>query len=378
MYIVPADGADYRFLGGSARDRNTRIAARVGARIIGASDIQAQETTAAVFVPVESALTPALFDDPIFVDAVSGTSARRLESDGGGYVVVGPAGVIRSLALDPAGTARLPRHRVSGTTILTIATPRDRWRSMRLALRATTKATDGWVSRNLNRPLSRACSAVAISLGMSATAASIATLLLGLLTAAIAAQPGQIPLVATGVLFHLASVLDGVDGEIARATLTESDAGALIDTAVDQTTYLSCLAGVTVGWVREGDPVVALTTSVVVGVALLLTLRRAGRFVSEHGDDASFVFVDRSVRRAARDTGHLPLRLAAGAFTLLRRDLFAVIFLVVSLTGERAALHALIMVGIAIANLTFTLYRHELAEAARAERGGPAPEPVIA
>jgi hypothetical protein len=48
------------------------------------------------------------------------------------------------------------------------------------------------------------------------------------------------------------------------------------------------------------------------------------------------------VRRAARDTGRATLRLAALLFTLLRRDLFAVLFLAVSLTGQRAAVPVLI------------------------------------
>jgi CDP-L-myo-inositol myo-inositolphosphotransferase len=241
-----------------------------------------------------------------------------------------------------------------------------------MALRATQKVTDGWVSRTLNRPVSRACSRVALSVGMTASTASFITLLIGLGCAWIAAQPGYVPLVLTGILFQLASILDGVDGEIARATLTESDNGARVDTIVDQVTYVACFAGATIGWVREGSGTVALASTLFIGFALVLTLLRGGRFVSQHADNASFVFIDRAVRRAALDTGRLPLRLAAAAFTLLRRDLFAIIFLVVSLTGVRAMIPALIVVGILIANLTFTFYGSELADAARAERA-PAP-----
>ena len=34
MYIVPLDGADTRFLGGSVRARNARVAQRAGAEIV--------------------------------------------------------------------------------------------------------------------------------------------------------------------------------------------------------------------------------------------------------------------------------------------------------------------------------------------------------
>jgi CDP-L-myo-inositol myo-inositolphosphotransferase len=210
---------------------------------------------------------------------------------------------------------------------------------------------------------------MALAVGMSASSASAITLLIGLGCAWIAAQPGYVPLVLTGVLFQLASILDGVDGEIARATLSESETGARVDTIVDQVTYVACFAGATIGWAREGRGALAIAFTIVIGVALVLSLLRAGRFVARHAENASFVFVDRSVRRAARDTGRLPLRIAAAAFTLLRRDLFAIIFLAVSLAGIRALIPGLILVGIAIANVTFTLYGAELADAARAERG---------
>jgi CDP-L-myo-inositol myo-inositolphosphotransferase len=285
-------------------------------------------------------------------------------------VLVGSARDLASIDLAAASSSR-PRITVPPGTILNLATGSDRRHATRLALRATQKATDGWVSRTFNRPVSRACSRVALAVGMSASTASFITLLIGLLCAWIAAQPGYLPLVLTGVLFQLASILDGVDGEIARATLTESEAGARVDTIVDQVTYVACFAGATVGWIREGSGTMAVASTLFIGVALVLSLLRGGRFVARHAENASFVFIDRAVRRAALDTGRLPLRLAAAGFTLLRRDVFAVIFLAVSLTGIRALIPALIVVGIVIANATFSLYGNELADAARAERGLP-------
>jgi hypothetical protein len=105
-------------------------------------------------------------------------------------------------------------------------------------------------------------------------------------------------------------------------------------------------------------------------VALLLSLWRGGRFVARYAPNASFVFIDRSVRRAASDTGLPLLRLAAHAFTLLRRDLFSVVFMGVALLGNRALIPAMVAAGIVVANLTMTVYHRELAAAARSERAG--------
>jgi len=331
-----------------------------GAPILG--DATASDT--AVLVPANVGLMLSLFDDPVFIRARDSGTPTRLDDGADAWIVVGPARDLGALGADLSRSNALPRRSLASGSILDLSTRGARRRSAWTALRATQKATDGWVSRNLNRPVSRACSYVALTLGMSATAASTVTLLVGLICAWVAAQPGYLALALTGLLFHAASILDGVDGEIARATLTESPRGARIDTVVDQFTYLACFAGVTIGWMREGSGSTAMTMTAAIGLALVLSLLRAGRFVSTHAENASFVFIDRAVRRAASDTGRLPLRFAAGAFTLLRRDLFAVIFLGVSLMGIRAAIPALILTGVVIANLTFSVYGSELAAAA--------------
>ncbi len=370
MYMISAEGPDRRFLGGSARERNTRVALRAGAALHALGDIADDDTHPAVFVPADTALMLTVFGDAALADAAARSSCTRLESNHGASIVVGPAAAVAAWVRGSAGLPSLPRLRAGDDTILDLATRRSRRRATGVALRATEKATDGFVSRHFNRPISRACSRAALALGLSATGASLATLAFGLLTAFAASFPGYRAFVFTGLGFHLASVLDGVDGEIARSTLTESERGARVDTIVDQATYLACLGGVTIGWVREGSGMAALASALAVIAALVLTLLWAARFVARHADNASFVFIDRSVRRAARETGRLPLRLAAALFTLLRRDLFAVLFLAVSLTGQRALIPVLVLAGVAIANVTFALYGRELADAARAERQG--------
>jgi phosphatidylserine synthase len=371
MHIVLLGGADPRFLGGSARARNTRVAERIRATVSTPATLLPDVPGPVILVPPGVALTTALFADKRFVRITRELQHTWADStDGGAVAVVDGAAALR-LGRDPAALAALP-HKAVGGGAHAIDTAANRRRAARAVLLATGKASDGWVSRTVNRPVSRACSRAALFCGMSATGASIVTLLLGLLCAWTASQPGYVPLVVTGVLFQIASILDGVDGEIARATLTESASGARVDTIVDQVTYVACFAGAMVGWIRETGGTLPITIAAITGIALVLSLLRAGRFVSAHATNASFVFVDKAVRRAAADTGRLPLRLAAASFTLLRRDLFALIFLAASLTGVRVLMPALILAGIAIANLTFSFFSRELVAAAGRERADSA------
>jgi CDP-L-myo-inositol myo-inositolphosphotransferase len=237
-------------------------------------------------------------------------------------------------------------------------------------LERTAKPTDGWVARTWNRPISRRISFAALSLGLKASHASTMTLLVGLATAVFAMRPGYVTLICTGILFQLTSVLDGVDGEIARATLTESETGARLDAIVDQVTYVACFIGVAMGWAREGGGTRAIFWTAAIALALVLSLVRGARFVSRHAPDASFVFIYRTIHRAARESNLFTLRIAAESFSLLRRDLFAIVFLAVSFLGRRALVPGLVAFGIILANVTLSVYRRELAAAAVAEHPG--------
>jgi phosphatidylglycerophosphate synthase len=372
--LVLLPGVDPPLFRRSNRERNARIAARAGAAVADPQSLAALGPGVAVLVSPQFAIAVELFAAAGEV----GDSCVWLESTAGCAVLAGPVEQLTALLAAGDPGASLPRRSIDPGAILDVSTRARRWRAERLILRRTGKATDGWVSRHWNRPISRAISAVLLSLGLSASHASILTLLVGFATAAIAMAPGYYPLLWTGVLFQLASILDGVDGEMARATLTESEAGARLDTIVDQLTYVTCFAGVTIGWFREGGGQTVVWWTVGVGVALVLSLARGGRFVARYAENASFVFIDRAVRRAARDTGRATLQLAAAAFTLLRRDVFAVIFLAVALTGQRALVPALITFGVVVANATFSAHHRDLVAAAAAERRTPPGGRIVA
>lgn len=323
-------GTDARVLGLSSRARNARVATRAGVTVVDASTTAFDDQAPAFLVPADILIDLSLFPLP----------------EAAGPTVV----------------------KADGKRAFDIRTPAARRRAAWTILCNTTKASDGWIARRFNRPISRLVSFTLLTLGLSASNASVLTLLAGLVGAAIAARPDYLSFVSAGILFQLASVLDGVDGEMARATLTESDAGARLDTIVDHVTYIAFFIGVTVGWARQGDAnQVAIWTVVIVG-ALVFSLLRGARFVSEYAPNASFVFIDRSVRRAAQDSSGTALRTAASLFTLLRRDMFAVIFLFVSFTGLRMLVPALVAFGVLVANFTFSIYDRELAAAAAAER----------
>jgi CDP-L-myo-inositol myo-inositolphosphotransferase len=121
-------------------------------------------------------------------------------------------------------------------------------------LRQTGKAGDGPISRWLNRPVSRRLSAVLLLVpGFRPLHATLGTVMLALAMFAALVAGGHVGLVAGGLLFQAASIFDGVDGEVARATFRTSKLGATLDSLVDAGTNALFIVGVTANLAQAGN-----------------------------------------------------------------------------------------------------------------------------
>ena len=138
----------------------------------------------------------------------------------------------------------------------------------RRIIRATAKPGDGIVSRHLNRPVSQAVSTLLLRWAWIRPGhATVLTALVALLMLACLLTGTIAGLIAGAVLFQLASVVDGIDGEIARATFRTSASGAAWDSGVDAATNLGFLAGVIVNLWLRGE--VGVATIGLVGLGTL-------------------------------------------------------------------------------------------------------------
>ena len=138
---------------------------------------------------------------------------------------------------------------LEGLFWIDVDTPADRRRAERtLVSLAARKPLDGPVSRLVNRRLSGPISLVLLRAGVSPGAATVATFLFALAAAAVLALGVVWPvaLVLGGILVQLASILDGVDGEIARASLRSSPFGGFLDSVLDRAADAAVLAALAI------------------------------------------------------------------------------------------------------------------------------------
>lgn len=167
----------------------------------------------------------------------------------------------------------------------------------RTFLLATAKPQDGLFSRLFNRPVSRAITRALLRFAwIEPLHATAGTALLALLMLAAMLSSPLNGAVLGALLFQAASIFDGVDGEIARATFRTSPAGARLDSLIDAATNLAFVAGLSVNlWVR-GDTGAAYAG--VAGLVLLLAgLAQIGRRAQQQGEPINFEAVKVQLRR---------------------------------------------------------------------------------
>jgi choline kinase/phosphatidylglycerophosphate synthase len=130
-----------------------------------------------------------------------------------------------------------------------VDTPEDLARAGRLLRSGLPRPSDGPVSRLLNRRLSVPISWLLVRLRPSPDFLSVVVFLIGL-AAAVALGMGAG--VLGGILAQACSVLDGVDGEVARLTLRAGPRGTLLDGVLDRLSDAAICGGLGVWAVGAG------------------------------------------------------------------------------------------------------------------------------
>jgi len=203
--------------------------------------------------------------------------------------------------------------------------------SAREVLLATGKASDGLISRWLNRPISRAISALLLRYtGAKPVHATLGTAALALAMFAALLFGGGAGLVAGGLLFHAASVFDGVDGEIARATWRSSRAGASFDSAVDVATNLLFVLGLTFNLTASHGRV-ALALGGLSLCLLLVGFALVGRRTRRSEGQLRFEWLKQQVEM--RSAGTPIVWLARIGTFLTTRDSIAFFFMFMTVVG---------------------------------------------
>ncbi|MEX2236526.1 MAG: CDP-alcohol phosphatidyltransferase family protein [Dehalococcoidia bacterium] len=155
---------------------------------------------------------------------------------------------------------------------------------------------EGPVSRYLNRPLSRPTARLLAGTFLTPNQVSLAALALAGAAFGLFALGWNI---AAGLVIHLSSVVDGVDGDLARAKKMTSVFGGVLDSALDRWADVLIFSGMTLWAVEhEGWDLAPVAGFLAVVGALLVSYSRARIEASTtaQASDLLFGLASRDVR----------------------------------------------------------------------------------
>lgn len=124
------------------------------------------------------------------------------------------------------------------------------------ALGRATHATDSLLSRHIHRPISRFITKRLARTAATPNMVTLFTIMVGLAGAFFLAQGAYAPQVLGSLLFLSSTILDGVDGEMARLKLKETVLGHYLDIVGDNVVHVAVFFGIAFGLYRHtADPV---------------------------------------------------------------------------------------------------------------------------
>jgi 1L-myo-inositol 1-phosphate cytidylyltransferase / CDP-L-myo-inositol myo-inositolphosphotransferase len=195
------------------------------------------------------------------------------------------------------------------------------------------KPQDGFVSRFLNRPISRRITRFLLKFPVHPNAWTISIFVLPLIASLFLVRGDYVSLVIGAAIFQAFSILDGCDGEIARAKNLESKFGERLDYVCDFTASLLYVLALGLGLRRSSEGIIC--AALITANELIL---RAGK---GKWSLASSEWHESFYARHHGMIGHSGLlnlgeRFVWWLFQLTKRDMAVFVFFMLALLGLAA------------------------------------------
>ncbi|RFT15706.1 MAG: CTP:Inositol-1-phosphate cytidylyltransferase [Candidatus Saccharicenans subterraneus] len=207
-------------------------------------------------------------------------------------------------------------------------------RARNLLLQTARKPQDGVVSRLINRRISLFLTKYFLHLNIHPIAQSIVTLAVGLLSVFFVGYGRQL-LVPGGILFELASIIDGCDGENARLTYRMTRTGQALDITADAVTFVSFFVALPVGLYRTYGEKIWLYLGAFALASMVTFYLQLINYARKTGLGYNIVAVVKEVE-ASRNLPQFQTaidRLAASLAFIYRRDFFSTAAFILIVAG---------------------------------------------
>ncbi len=175
-------------------------------------------------------------------------------------------------------------------------------------LQSLLKATDGLISRTINRRISLRVTRLLLDTSLTPNQMTLIAALFGVAAIGVVVRGGAAWLVPGAVLLQIQSILDGCDGEISRLKYIRSRLGEWLDQVLDDVVNLGYFA--VAGWAlyRAGSAIALPVLIVGVAAHLIYQISLYTALLTRGGGSGSVASIQLVLHpQSARGAGPLPL-----------------------------------------------------------------------
>lgn len=197
------------------------------------------------------------------------------------------------------------------------------------------KNTPNFVAREINKRISLPISLFLAKMRVTPNTITIINIFIGLCAGIGAAGRTYQGVLLGAILFQLASIVDGCDGEVAKLTFRTSKFGQLIDSLSDNLSLAAFLIGTMIRNYRLSDSYLSFLWGGLLILAALLILAIMSDYLKRKTDSASFVTYDKEFlqKLTPENTPKFVLLLIRYFKIFFKKDFFSMAFLVFAILG---------------------------------------------
>jgi phosphatidylglycerophosphate synthase len=195
-------------------------------------------------------------------------------------------------------------------------------------------STGGPIAKYINKRISLPISLILSKMWISPNAITAVNIVIGLFSGVFVADGYRYSVILLGaILFQIASIVDGCDGEVAKLTFRTSKFGQYIDTLSDNLSLCSFLIGMVAGYWRHTHSFVAFYVGGMMFLTTGITLFWMIRYLKQNTKSASLVTFDKEYLQKLQNQPKALLLLIKYGKYLLKKDVFSFMFLCSAVAG---------------------------------------------
>ena len=220
------------------------------------------------------------------------------------------------------------------TGIFQVTTALDARRAEESLVATIRDNTPGFIARRINKAISLPISRVLSRTRIHPNYLTVLNMIVGFSSAFLIAQNSYWFIALGGLFFQLASVFDGVDGEVAKMTLKVSKLGGWLDTVSDNGTLLLFLSASSyLYFINSASPIMPVIFIALLFLGLIIMIGSMVSFLRKHTDSGSLVTYDKEFLQKLPDDDPLVAFIHRLKY-YTKKEFFSLAFFAICLTGK--------------------------------------------